>query len=277
MSTAVRTPKRLLPSDDVNAYQRWVTRQKAYGRWQPFVDAQPARAHFLHVMASTGAGWRQLADRAGVPRSTVTSLLYGSNGQRSKRITPENARRLLNLRADQPDAINQPSAGTQRRIQVLMGEGWPQVHLGPQFGTNPQYVSSLLRAQRVTATTAESVADAYERLRNVDPLTCGATAHGVGLAKRMATLKQWPDRTFWDDCQDRIDDPDFDPATVLEDTLTYMRVGEDAIWLRNQGFSLQQVADRLGQSTGYVATNIRRYLEATTGNEKNATDGQVAA
>lgn len=271
MTTAVRTPQRLYPSDDPAAYARWVRRQRAYGRWQPFVDAAPVRSHLLHLMATTDAGWRRLATAAGVPHGTINHLLYGSHGQRAKRITPDNARRIFALQPDSTGGFTLPSAGAQRRIHVLIGEGWPQIHIGPQINTHPQYVNELLKTPRVTTTTATAVADAYTRLRGVDPLTCGVTPHGVGIALRLAARNQWPDRLFWDDCQDRIDDPDFDPATVLEDTPKYMRMGEDALWLRKQGFTMQQIADRFGETSGYIAKTIARYQEAT------AAEKQVAA
>lgn len=255
------TATRLVPSDDPNAYARWVRRQRAYGRWQPFIDAQPARDHALHVMATADIGWRRLADLAGVPRPTVTYLLYGRNGQRAARISPDNARKLLAVQADGARGITIPAVGTQRRIHVLIGEGWPQIHLGPQFGTHPQYVNQILRVQRVTVATAEAVADTYQRLRGADPTRHGATAHGINLAKTMAARNNWPDRVFWED-MGRIDDPAFDPAAVSEPP-KYMRLGEDALWLREQGFSRHQIANRLGESVDYMDQIVKRYLAAT--------------
>lgn len=254
------TATRLVPSDDPNAYARWVRRQRAYGRWQPFVDAQPARDHVTHIMAATGIGWRRVADLAGVPRSTVGHLLYGSKGHLPARIHPDNARRLLALHAGSARAITVPATGTHRRIHVLIGEGWPRTHLGPQFGTHPQYVHQILSSARVTAGTARAVADAYMRLRSTDPATAGATAHGIKLARNTARRHGWPDRSFWDDV-DRIDDPDFDSGAV-GDTPKYMRLGEDALWLREQGFTRQQIADRLGESVDYIDQSVKRYRAA---------------
>lgn len=262
------TTTRPLPSIDKLAYERWVRRQKGYGRWQPLVDAQPARDHVQHVMATTDIGWRRYADISGVPRATLTYLLYGNNGRRAKRITPANEAKLLAVQADSTHAITTPAIGAHRRIHTLMGEGWPQIHLGPRFGTHPQYVHQILHNDRITIATAEAVASAYESLRGVDPLTAGATAHGVHLAKRAAALNNWPDRTFWDDV-DRIDDPTFDPASLIE-LPKYMQLGEDALWLRDQGYTRQQVADRLGESIDYIDHSIKRYRAALADNEQVA-------
>jgi hypothetical protein len=243
----VTTANRPCPSVDIRAYDRWVRRQKGYGRWQPFVDAQPARDHVQQVMATTGIGWRRYADQAGVPRATLTYLLYGNNGRRAKRITPTTETKLLALHADSAHTVTVPAIGAHRRIHVLMGEGWPQIHLGPHFGTHPQYVSQILQNDRITIATAEAVASAYEALHGVDPLTAGATAHGVTLAKRAAARNNWPDRTFWDD-MGGIDDPDFDPdaaETMTEHESKKVR-RQEIIHLARYGCSPEEINTRLG-------------------------------
>lgn len=284
MSTAAApygTAKRLLPSDDVRAYARWVRRQKGYGRWEPFVDAQPARDHLFHLMASNNVGWRRLADAAGVPQSTVTYLLYGSNGRRATRITPENARRLLALQADSTRGLTGPAVGTHRRIHVLMGEGWPQVHLGPHFGTHTHYVHAILKSPRVNTATAQSVTDAYNRLQGVDPLTCGVTAHGMGIAKRIATSNQWPDRLFWED-MGRIDDPTFDPAEVerelKRDELAALR-REEITHLASYGCTPEVIHQRLTAGGHEIALSTIQAVvaEHRTGKKRDRKKTAVAA
>jgi hypothetical protein len=268
VTTAVRTPRRLVPSDDPNAYARWRTRQIAYGRWQPLVDAEPARTHVKKVMAATGIGWRRYADIVGIPRTTMTYLLYGSHGHKARRITPGNERKLLSLQADSALGVTIPAIGTHRRIQALAVEGWPQIHLAPVIGTHRAYVSQMLQNDRITATLAEAVNDAYERLRGVDPVSAGVSPHGVRLAQRMAAKNKWLDRTYWDDVE-RIDDPHFDPITFAEPP-RYMRLGEDALWLKEQGYTREQAADRLGVSVDYMEQSIKRYRAALATEEAAA-------
>ncbi|MFJ2630906.1 hypothetical protein ACIO6U_02940 [Streptomyces sp. NPDC087422] len=254
MTTATRP----LPSIDAPAYQRWVRRQKGYGRWQPFTDAEPVRNHVRTVMATTGIGWRRYADLAGVPRTTVTYLLYGRQGQLAARVSPDNARKLLTVNASRASGVTIPATGTHRRIQALTVEGWPQVHLAPFIRTHRAYVSCILTLDRVTAATAGRVADAYEHLRGKNPLDHGVTAHGVLLATRMAAHNQWLDRGYWDDV-DRIDDPDFDPGAKQ---LRIDQVGEDATWLKQAGLCIDQIAHRLGISRDYVEKGLRHAAQS---------------
>ncbi|WNI19137.1 hypothetical protein [Actinacidiphila sp. ITFR-21] len=259
MTTAVRTP----PSQSVDpaAYQRWVRRQKAYGRWEPLADAEPVRAHVRGVMRAADIGARRYADLAGISRGTLNSLLYGlGSGQAVARVTSSTARKLLAVRADAAHGLTLPAVGTIRRIHVLIGEGWPQIHLGPRFDTHPQYVSQILQRDRVTTATAEAVARAYAALEGIDPIADGIPPHGVALAKNAAIRNGWRDRAYWDDVG-RIDDPTYDPAST-DGSPRYMSLGEDAIWLSEQGLTRRQVADRLGESVDYIDQSIRRYHAA---------------
>jgi hypothetical protein len=248
----VSTAVRLVPSDDPNAYKRWVRRQRAYGRWEPFVDAEPVRAHVRTVMAATGIGWRVYADRAGVPRATVTYLLYGHNGQAAKGVTPENARKLLAVQADARGVVI-PAAGTARRLQVLVGEGWPQIHLGPPIGTHPQYVSQIIQLKRVAISTADAVARVYVELSGVDPLAAGVGAQSVLRARNLAARNNWHDRAYWADV-DRIDDPEFDPDARQ---LRIEQIAEDGEFLLATGLDTNQVAERLGITRDYLTKALR--------------------
>lgn len=109
-------------------YANRVNRLRAYGQWQPYVDAQPVRDH-LAMLASHGIGWMRAARLAGVPTGSVTKLLYGTTQPPrppSRRVRPETANRLLALRptldllAD--NALTDATA-TRRRVQALMALG----------------------------------------------------------------------------------------------------------------------------------------------------------
>lgn len=63
--------------DASTAYERHRSQQKAYGRWQPYADAQPVREHVEALVRSGDIGWKDIARRAGVSVPTVRALLYG--------------------------------------------------------------------------------------------------------------------------------------------------------------------------------------------------------
>ncbi|HEY2269252.1 MAG TPA: hypothetical protein VGI96_42005, partial [Streptosporangiaceae bacterium] len=74
-------------------------RMKAYGQWQPFVDAEPARQH-VRMLAAHGIGWKRAAELAGVSNGSMSKLLYGGPGDRppAKRIRPETEAKILAVR-----------------------------------------------------------------------------------------------------------------------------------------------------------------------------------
>jgi hypothetical protein len=72
-------------------YERERRRLMAYGRWQPYVDAGPARRHVEWLIAQ-GMGKRTIAATAGIRRSTLRDLLAGR-----PRIRPQTAERLLDV------------------------------------------------------------------------------------------------------------------------------------------------------------------------------------
>lgn len=243
------TAMRVTPTSDPRAYQRWVRRQKGYGRWQPLVDAEPARKHVKQVLNEARLGYRRYAELAGVPRTTLTALLYGVKGREIKRITPDNERKLLAVQADAARGLTVPAVGSQRRIHVLIGEGWPQIHLGPHIGTHTHYVWQILHQQRVTLATAEAVTEAYQQLAGVDPLRAGVTSHGYALAKRLADRNNWPDRTYWDD-MGRIDDLNFNPdKPPSRDELAEIR-REEVIHFARFGYEPREIHERLGGELG---------------------------
>jgi lambda repressor-like predicted transcriptional regulator len=81
-----------------STYEKHRKRQIAYGRWNAWVDAQPARAHVLDRIERTGISWRLLAHRAGLSEDTMERLLYGIPTRRiprSRRIRRDTANKLV--------------------------------------------------------------------------------------------------------------------------------------------------------------------------------------
>jgi plasmid maintenance system antidote protein VapI len=226
------------------AWQRDRRRQLAYGRWQPYVDAEPVRAHVRELMAA-GLGCSRIAEVAGVNRRMIGHLLYGApykGAPPTRRIRPHHAAALLAVRPILDvlaDGALTDATGTRRRLRALAALGWPANHLARQLAMNPVPIRTLMRGdrQRVTAATARNVAALYDQLWDT-PGPSDAT-------RARAARAGWPVPLAWDD--ESIDDPTARPATTAAKAGQRSReLWHDAEELRAQGLQLDDIADRLG-------------------------------
>lgn len=186
-------------------------RQICYGRWEPYVDAQPVREHVRNLM-DFGIGWMRIAEQAGVARNTVEKLIYGDrrrNRGPSKRVRPETAQKLLAVTAH-PDRLGATTGvdptGTRRRVHALAAMGWPLAHLGLRLGINRSNLGRTLRAPRVRITTDRAIRALYNQLWNLNPLEHGVSLHSYNTTRRWARDNGWAPVGAWDD--DTIDNPD---------------------------------------------------------------------
>ncbi len=233
----------------VRAYDRRRRRLIGYGSWQPYVDAEPVRAH-VRMLGEYGIGWRQVAVVAGVNNGTVTRLMYGLGGQPpSPKVRPSTASRILAVQPrleDVAPSMRVPSIGTVRRLRALVALGWPQARLASRLGMANRNLSSLMRGQRVTARTALAVRALYDQWWNADPHACGVEARHVAQARARAARLGWVSPLAWDD--DRLDDPAARPQrgeTPRRGERDEALVGGVAE-LRAQGFPLEVALARLG-------------------------------
>lgn len=82
----------------------------AYGRWNPYVDAAPARAHVCALVAG-GLTLRRIAVLSHVGYGALSKLLYGSPSRGrppSQRIRPDTEQKLLALAIPAGSAIAMP-------------------------------------------------------------------------------------------------------------------------------------------------------------------------
>lgn len=186
----------------------------AYGRWQPYVDAEPVRAH-VRALGEFGIGWMRLATIAGVPRGSVSKLLYGDpqrNMAPSKRILPKNALALL---AVQPtldnlgDGAAIDGTGTRRRLQALVAKGWSQSELACRLGMERASFSTTITGGLVRAHTVRAVMALYDQLWREDPAAHGVPRRWIEASRRHALARGWAPVGAWDD--DQIDNPDAFP------------------------------------------------------------------
>lgn len=176
----------------------------------PLVDGEHARRHIRNLMAA-GVSIARIANAANISMATVSGLLYTRDQDRPRceQIRLENARRIVRVRAEDVVTGSVDAAGSRRRLQALMANGWPQTRLGPHFDLHPHYVTELLRQPRVYGTTAAAVAAAYDQLWNQDPRQHGVTISAYKKVRTHARTNGWAPPGAWDD--DTIDNPDAHP------------------------------------------------------------------
>jgi len=190
-------------------------RQILYGRWEPYVDAAPARDH-LRALAAAGIGWKRAAQLARVSTGSVSKLLYGGPGDRppSRRIRPQTAAAILTVspsaQAVAPGALVD-SGGTRRRVQALVTRGWSQARLACQLAVTGSNFATMMRREQVTAATARAVGELYDRLWDKPPPESNQRERiAAARARNYAAERGWAPPLAWDD--DIIDDPSGRPA-----------------------------------------------------------------
>ncbi|MEU0589908.1 MULTISPECIES: hypothetical protein [Streptomyces] len=231
-------------------YDRNRNRLVAYGRWQPFVDAEPVRQH-IRMLSTYSIGWQRVCRLSGVSNGGVSRILYGSPHEGrgpTKRVRTTTADKILAVKPSLDHVA--PSAridgtGTRRRLQALIANGWPQLRLGEEMGVrHHRIIWDHVRQDVVAADTARRVRDLYDRLWNVDPASRGVAPRYVGQAKQLAAANGWPPPGAWDD--DYIDSPAATPD-LGETVDRYTAIAEDARWLMTeQRYTAAQAAHRLG-------------------------------
>lgn len=244
----------------VSEYEARRRRLIAYGQWQPYVDAEPVRAH-VRILMSAGIGRRTIARASGVPEGTLKKLLYGrrtADRAPSRRVRQEAARRILRLTPSvELLAAGTPvdATGTTRRLQALIAVGWTQTALAARLGWTVANFHRLLQQTRVTAGTARAVRALYDDLWNVPATGDGQVGRQAAARDRnTARRNDWPPPMAWDD--DSIDDPDARPDSG-EPACRRAAIAENAAELIAQGFTREQAADRLRTTRNAVDQALR--------------------
>lgn len=203
---------------DANHEQRdHRARQIAYGRWQPYVDAEPARQHAQALLAA-GISRRTLASLPGMSRGSLDALLYGrpaegktpSNGIRAKHAAAILAVPLS--KRPEGGRTKTDATGTRRRIQALVAAGWPLTQLAQRLDVKPANFRITLTGSSpyVTASTAIKVRALYRQLCGTDPIAAGVQRRYVDESRAWARRQQWAPVGAWQD--DDIDDPNATPS-----------------------------------------------------------------
>jgi hypothetical protein len=139
--------------------------------------------------------------------------------------------------------------------------GWTLNALGPQLGFHPRRLTDLIHGDRVVASTARRIADAYRIVQTRDPRDHGVSDRSIAMARNLAAREGWHGPLAWDD----IDNPDCKPEGARK---SRAKVGSQRVVadvsrvaaLTAAGYSAQQIADELGCHKRSV-TRARRRAE----------------
>lgn len=195
------------------AYESHKRRQIAYGRWTPYVDAQPSRDH-VNALRAAGMGLKRIAEVSGVPHGSLAKLIYG-DGVRglapSKRVRPETQAKILATPVDPYPGGNVCGIGTRRRLRALVALGYGQYDLARRLGLAPATFWHTLRRPpyvKVAASTRAATVALYEELAmTLPPTGTPAERNRVKRAKAVAERNDWVPPLALDD--DRLDDPTY--------------------------------------------------------------------
>lgn len=226
----------------------WARRRRrliAYGRWNPTqqLDPTPVRQHITNLRRF-GLSIHTIAHLAGEPAGAMSQIIYPNHSDYLTWITPARAERILSVSFNLdaiPNGRNVNAAGTKRRIEALMRNGWSQAHIGAALGVSRQRISTYRRGEHVESDTARAVRDLFEQLWDKP----GPEIRVVNKAIR----EGFPPPLAWDD----IDDPDSEPI-MLEPTVRpgggrpVDEVVEDIEWLLEHDplMTSAELAHRLG-------------------------------
>jgi transcriptional regulator with XRE-family HTH domain len=194
-------------------YQNRRARLIGYGQWEPYVDADPVRAH-IRDLSQSGMGWKRTAEAAGVAPSTVCKLMFGSRGKPpSRRCRPETAAAILAVHLDPADGARVLAFGAQRRLQALVALGWSQSKLAARLGVLRSNSTALMTRTHLSAATVRAVHKLYDELWDqFPPEDTHRDKIAATRARKHAQKHRWAPPLAWDD--DAIDDPNAQPEGV---------------------------------------------------------------
>lgn len=230
----------------VREYEQNRIRQHAYGRWNNYVDAEPARAHIRSLM-DAGMGLKRIVAVGGSSQGQLWKLLYGkkcADGSQtpSKRLRKDVAERLLAIQLDLADGAKisvEDAVGVRRRVRALVALGWSQSKLAERLGITRANFHLASDARGVTVATMRAVEALYNELSMVlPPEVTHRDKIAASRARSYSKARGWKPPLAYDD--DLIDRHDGDVAEIavavdeVDEVAIQRRMGGDrSVWLSN--------------------------------------------
>ncbi len=228
---------------------------KATGRWQPFTNPDPVRAH-LQALAAAGLTRNDIARATHTPIDTLDHIRRGHYTQ----VRTETARRILAVNPNHAttNRFVIDATGTRRRLQALYWRGYSTEALCRATGIPDRNLRAITRgsATHITRETRDAATAAYRRLADTDPAEIGVPADAAERALAFARRRGWAPAAAWDD--DTIDDPNATPDLGAQ-TRRRDAIAEDAAFIaKTTGADRDLIAARLGITRTYLDRSLER-------------------
>lgn len=182
---------RCLPCAEANTItQQWRVRQKAYGRYDRYVDADRSRSHIRDLMGA-GMGLKRIVAVSDLSQGFLWKLLYGKKRPNdmvvgwklvgdgiepvvsrtlTRRVLRTTETRVLAVTVDLADGAVVDSRDSARRIQALVACGWSMSKIATRLGIHPTNFTALAHGtSSTTVATARAVHNLYVDLVDQAP------------------------------------------------------------------------------------------------------------
>jgi hypothetical protein len=250
------------------AASRTASRQRSYGRWQPFVNARPVHDHIAALRAA-GIGVERIASLADMSVSHIRELANVglSDSPVPRRVRPRTAARILGIGIDDTNRAGHSrvqAIGTRRRLRALIAIGWTPRLLAAELDRRTNSLERSMTSPSVTAHTAQHVAELYERLWHTPPpRATGEQRAAADAARTFASAGGWQPPLAWDDIDtDPTPEPTAGtPATddvdeiAIERALAGDGVGYDDLNTAEQQQVIRHLTER-GRSIRDIAAQL---------------------
>jgi hypothetical protein len=127
-------------------YNQHRERQIAYGRWQPWADAEKVRQH-VRLLRDNRGTWDAIAKAAGVSSMTVWSAL-NQGGQ----IKADTGRKLLAVTPRDLGLLRVHSGGSMWRLRSLVAMGHSNLRMSRALGVTNDVINRLVAGEVETVT-----------------------------------------------------------------------------------------------------------------------------
>lgn len=230
------------------AKARWARQRRrlmAYGQWDPFMPAEPVRAH-LQALAAVGMPRKGVEQALGLQPNALRHVTSGTYGYGpGKKVTREIGQAVLDFwpkLEDFPDSATVDPTGTRRRVEALAVVGWSRAELAKRAERPYCSFKNSLRFERTSVPVAKLVVRLYDELWNQRPEDHGIRPWVAERCRRQARAAGFHGPLAWDD--GLIDNPSALPQTDAQVSLLAQGENLAARFLLGESVILDAAARR---------------------------------